>query len=811
MSGPGPTTAPRGRSPARRRATSDRAPGRTLSRPGDASERQADRAAAVVARGGSVSDWSFSAVPLSADRLVSRQATAPAGAAAPAAAPTQTPGPPDAPPDKAEKDRYSDAASKAADNALDSVLGKQLVDTVTNLPGVRRFAAAAGTPEGIVGLIGGGAAIVGTLAVGGADLPTIPKIPLDFLLPGLSAKLTWKGQVKAPTEVGITITLGPPTKTNAATGATPPPAAPVPGPMGTGPKREDPKGDAERSVDKGIEAGRARAAAGTQRDGLATCARDAFGQGQSVTVVLWPKRVVLPAVPAAGSRPATEPSSGPATGLAPGPSTGDPDEAIRTWGAPPVQREVAPDAGAVTQEANANDIDGAMAGGGRALDRSTRGFMESRFGVDFSSVRIHDDSRAADGARSVDAAAFTTGRDVVFGAGRFEPDTPTGRHLLAHELAHVVQQSGAAPAVQPLQRRGVGEWIGIFLGLEEGNWSDKELTDYLTSVTKTQAIEGSFDSDNKARAIVGRWKKQDPAFTLSGTQRVLLIREMLDGPTLIDDEKAIVDLLVGSTPAEGAAMLGPGGVTLAAIESDVDDDAERVRLTAWLDASFDGGRAAVLKGRVEAVSLTKAKTFEDMTKGGVTEKDSSEKIQLPKDLTDALADAWSKSFPKGRSKEQGGLLIQKPDGSLDWVKSTKSTSGATTLPWDKVPKGATPIVAAHTHPYDKTEGGDLGVTFSGGDLANLVTQSVPLKVVHAGDRYFAVAKTKEFDDLVAASRDTAKLGAKISKDYTTALNGAVGSLADQALEAARTICRTYHLVLYQGGLDGSLTKLDVSR
>lgn len=77
--------------------------------------------------------------------------------------------------------------------------------------------------------------------------------------------------------------------------------------------------------------------------------------------------------------------------------------------------------------------------------------MEGRFGHDFGQVRVHADARAARSAAAVSALAYTVGRDVVFGAGRFAPGTAPGRALLAHELAHVIQQArgGEAPAPDP--------------------------------------------------------------------------------------------------------------------------------------------------------------------------------------------------------------------------------------------------------------------------------------------------------------------------------------------------------------------------
>ncbi len=85
------------------------------------------------------------------------------------------------------------------------------------------------------------------------------------------------------------------------------------------------------------------------------------------------------------------------------------------------------------------------------LDSSSRHLMESRFGHDFSRVRLHTNTKAAESAKTVDALAYTVGEDVVFGAGQYAPETIHGRKLLAHELTHVVQQQHATPAsMRPL-------------------------------------------------------------------------------------------------------------------------------------------------------------------------------------------------------------------------------------------------------------------------------------------------------------------------------------------------------------------------
>jgi hypothetical protein len=90
---------------------------------------------------------------------------------------------------------------------------------------------------------------------------------------------------------------------------------------------------------------------------------------------------------------------------------------------------------------------------GKPLEAPLRLEMEQRFGHDFSRVRVHVGAAAEHSARELNASAYTIGRDVVFGAGRFEPRTQHGQRLIAHELTHVVQQS--AP-----DRRGVGQGNG---------------------------------------------------------------------------------------------------------------------------------------------------------------------------------------------------------------------------------------------------------------------------------------------------------------------------------------------------------------
>ena len=151
-------------------------------------------------------------------------------------------------------------------------------------------------------------------------------------------------------------------------------------------------------------------------------------------------------------------------------SMAGPDVAPATHGSPPaVQRlcdecaeELQPKRASGVERSASAPADAAVSrgteGGGHPLLAQLRGFFEPRFGRDFSQVRVHSGRQAAASAQAIQARAYTRGRDVVFGSGEYAPDSHRGRWLVAHELAHVVQQASpdrsgvlqrqpAAPAV----------------------------------------------------------------------------------------------------------------------------------------------------------------------------------------------------------------------------------------------------------------------------------------------------------------------------------------------------------------------------
>lgn len=122
------------------------------------------------------------------------------------------------------------------------------------------------------------------------------------------------------------------------------------------------------------------------------------------------------------------------------------------------QREAIPGASCAIDGSGVEEAIQRSQGKGEKLDRTVRSPMENAFGFDFSNVRIHADTEGDRLSRSLEARAFTTGSDIFFRQGAYAPESSTGKRLLAHELTHVVQQSGessSASRSNPLLSRTV--------------------------------------------------------------------------------------------------------------------------------------------------------------------------------------------------------------------------------------------------------------------------------------------------------------------------------------------------------------------
>jgi hypothetical protein len=153
---------------------------------------------------------------------------------------------------------------------------------------------------------------------------------------------------------------------------------------------------------------------------------------------------------------------------------------------------------------------------GHGLESTPRALMERRFGRSFADVRIHADGPAGESARHVGARAYTHGRDIAFAAGEYRPGTADGLSLLAHELAHVVQQSGGAGA--PVQRDLAIESKGV--SAKERKLSEKDINEAIafnkTRIKKKETIREIRDvigidpdpavSDRELALGVARWQ-----------------------------------------------------------------------------------------------------------------------------------------------------------------------------------------------------------------------------------------------------------------------------------------------------------------
>ena len=120
---------------------------------------------------------------------------------------------------------------------------------------------------------------------------------------------------------------------------------------------------------------------------------------------------------------------------------------------PAAQREAAPVVGPEGGDASA-DVEASVrsASGGQSLPGDVQAQMSGAMGADFSGVRVHADAQASTLNQTLGAEAFTTGQDMFFGQGRYNPGSTAGRRLIAHELTHVVQQSGGDASRMVSQR-----------------------------------------------------------------------------------------------------------------------------------------------------------------------------------------------------------------------------------------------------------------------------------------------------------------------------------------------------------------------
>ncbi|MGO9618559.1 MAG: DUF4157 domain-containing protein [Bryobacteraceae bacterium] len=379
-----------------------------------------------MSAGGKIPAWSLAKVNFG---QVQRQT----GPSSPTSQPTPAPQP----------NNYEEGAEKLGEAFLQTDIGKKLEKTVTD-PLVKGAEDFIGT---LPGKIIAGAAATGAVAAMAAThtpLPAqIPEISLDNVRPGLKVKITYEGPVDHPTKAMVTFSYTPqgdkkkPAQTESQryraetarlagdlakfrAGLKYPPGSP-----------EDLQQKAEQKMMDDWMRSRLGGIPGLGGQPPGPAAPEAQ---QSGGVGLTLPEFQSPFAPKAPSlldkKLELKPSPPPA-------AASQPDSDAKRQEELPVQRKAESNAAVLANPLPVND---ALQSAGRPLDRETRRLMGSRFGFDFSKVRIHTDSQAAASAKGIGASAYTHGNDVVFGTGRYAPDTTEGRRLLAHELTHVVQQ-----------------------------------------------------------------------------------------------------------------------------------------------------------------------------------------------------------------------------------------------------------------------------------------------------------------------------------------------------------------------------------
>ena len=449
---------------------------------GDTFEQEADRIADTVMSGGRVPSWSIAKVGMGGGTGTVQRDT-PDGSNQQQQAP--------------KPNNYGDAAKKAAEAFMKTDAGKKLLQAVESDPLVKSAKDLATTLPGIVIIGTAATGAVAALAAEHKALPMqVPAIPLDFISPklkGIKLNLTWEGPVDKPTKatIGFSGTFGGGGSDKKKKDDTSERIAREKQALQASMDMFKPK-DKGASDDVGelLKEGRGIATPGFGMEDFGSSRRSP---------------APLPGTQGAPLAPLQQPSAQqPAPGLqAPGlgvpwrpktlqlldkqlelkpldkvPEASAGKDQQEKKEEVPVQRKADPSApmmqrkcscggdagtGGTCEECNAKEglqrkasgaaemdsapasVHGVLRSSGTPLDRATRSFFEPRFGHDFSKVRIHSDSQAAASAGAVNALAYTVGNDVVFASGRYSPSSSEGRKLLAHELAHTIQQSRLSP------------------------------------------------------------------------------------------------------------------------------------------------------------------------------------------------------------------------------------------------------------------------------------------------------------------------------------------------------------------------------
>jgi Domain of unknown function (DUF4157)/A nuclease family of the HNH/ENDO VII superfamily with conserved AHH len=231
--------------------------------------------------------------------------------------------------------------------------------------------------------------------------------------------------------------------------------------------------------------------------------------------------------------------------------------------------------------------------------------MEPLFDHDFSHVRLHTDGAAADSARAVDADAYTVGRHIVFATGAYAPNTHSGRRLLAHELAHVVQQHGAmsaptlvaaAPDLAP-ERAADAAAVAASSGRrvpEQPRMVRSALARQHRCLTGHTSGQGELvpsselGSDTLYYRIWSTWRQSDSSIETFATRAVNDWVRWRFGPLAAEDRRKVTDLLFTTALSQLGGFYGASGCDYAIVLS-------KETLAKATELSGEGRRAAAVR------------------------------------------------------------------------------------------------------------------------------------------------------------------------------------------------------------------------
>lgn len=213
------------------------------------------------------------------------------------------------------------------------------------------------------------------------------------------------------------------------------------------------------------------------------------------------------------------------------------------------------------------------------------------------------------------------------------------------------------------------------------------------------------------------------------------------------------------------------------------------------------GNQATIRALAGGPTLATDRNFDKVAGGGgVKESAAPVSIELPDHITAEGRDAWNDSFPKGRSREQGGIIVQRKDGGYTFKRGPAGKSGSFDVNYDDRAPGERIVAVLHTHPYDKTEGNMQQVSFSGTDLSRLVFVEERMAIVNAGSAEFVAVRTKEFDAMIKrrSEEQKVKLAENMDKLWDRTFKKTKGRFQQKVHKACMVVCRKYHLAYYAG-------------